>query len=205
MGTNPAPHLADLTCYAHEARLIDYLLTTDNINTARAFVGTFRYIDDILSADNPSFEKYVKLVGDNGECVRQMYPDYLSLNKTTNAPESVDYLGLNISNTPRAFLMNVADNKQCLPVPKINYPNLRGNFPECSGYGVFIGQLHRFARICTSSVDFCERATNLYDILLTKKGFLRPKLIRAFKGFVRDHNPYKTPAPAITQRFTSKL
>jgi hypothetical protein len=136
------------------------------------------------------------------KCILTIYP---CLNKTTDGPESVDYLGLCVSNTPRAFRMNVADNKQRLPVPKVNYPNLRGNFPECSGYGVFIGQLHRFARICTSNVDFCERATNLYNILLTRKGFLRPKLIKAFKRFVRDHNPYKTPAPAIVHRFTSKL
>jgi hypothetical protein len=34
ISTNPAPHLADLTCYAHEARMIDYLMRTDNINIA---------------------------------------------------------------------------------------------------------------------------------------------------------------------------
>jgi hypothetical protein len=175
---------------------------TDDIDTARAFMGTFRYIDDVLSVDNPTFERYVKLVGGNGECLRQMYPDYLSLNKTTDGPGSVDYLGLNISNTPRTFRMNVANSKQRLPVPKINYPNLGGNFPECSGYGVFIGQLHRFARICTSSVDFCKCATNLYTTLLTK-GFVQHKLIKAFKRFVRDHNPYTGSATSIIQRFIS--
>jgi hypothetical protein len=64
--------------YQSQARLVDHLMT-DNINAARTFMGTFRYIDDILSADNPSFERYVKLVGNNEACVRQMYPDYLSL------------------------------------------------------------------------------------------------------------------------------
>jgi hypothetical protein len=52
-------------------------------------MGVFRYIDDILSADNPVFERYVKLGGDSGACVRQMYPDYLSLNKTTNGPSQL--------------------------------------------------------------------------------------------------------------------
>jgi hypothetical protein len=117
---------SDLTCYAHEARLVDHL-TTDNTNAARTFAGTFRYTGDTLSADNPSFGRYVKLVGNNEACVRQVYPDYLSLNKTTDGPESVDYLGLCVPNTPRAFRTNVADNKQRLPVPKVNYPNLRGN------------------------------------------------------------------------------
>jgi hypothetical protein len=101
--------------------------------------------------------------------------------------------------------MNVANNKQRLPFPKVNYPNLRGNFPESLGYGVFTGQLHRFARICTSSLDLCAQATNLADTLRNTKGFLRTKLTRTFKTFMLNHNPYKTPAPVTIHRFTSQL
>ena len=51
MGTNPAPHIADLVCYRKESSAMDRLMVI-NIESARKFIGTFRLIDDILSVDN---------------------------------------------------------------------------------------------------------------------------------------------------------
>jgi hypothetical protein len=202
IGTNPAPHLADLTCYKHEAQLIDRLMRED-IQQARRFLGTFRYIDDLLSADNPRFEEFVRLVGEERVITHQMYPDYLLLNKTTGE-EEVTYLGMQISSTTRGFYINVTDNVQRLPQEKVNYPSLNGNFPESMGYGVFVGQLHRFCRICTSSFDFGRWATSLYNALLCK-GYTQTKLVWTLKRFVRDCNPYKTASGAIIQRFLHEV
>jgi len=63
MGTNPAPHLADAHWYDKESASMDTLSTTD-LNLARAFFGSYRYIDDTLSIDNPHFDSFVRLTGD---------------------------------------------------------------------------------------------------------------------------------------------
>lgn len=190
MGTNPAPHLADLTCYAHEARTMDRLMHED-INKARGFLGTFRYIDDILAADNPHLEHLIHIEGEHRDITHPIYPPFLSLNRTTDSPHHVDYLGMTISHRLRSFHINVTNTKQRFPYPKVNYPSLHGNFPHVLAYGVFTGQLHRFARICTSSNDFIACATQLCSTLIPK-GYTYAQLRQHLKTFLNTHNPYKT-------------
>jgi len=74
MGTNPAPHLADTHCYDKESASMDTLCTTD-LNLARTFFGSYRYIDDTLSSiDNPHFDSFVRLTGDHEPSNPPIYP-----------------------------------------------------------------------------------------------------------------------------------
>lgn len=196
MGTNPAPHLADLTCYAYEARAMDTAMVMD-IDAARRFIGTFRFIDDILSCDNPDFEQYVRIVdGATPTVTHPIYPAYLLLNRTTDAIDNVDFLGMNITSRPAHWHIKLADSKQRFPVPKINYPSLQGNFPGASGYGVYTGQLHRLARICTSAADFMTSTTQLAQTLMTK-GYTYKRLMNTTASFLQTRNTYKTRASTI--------
>ena len=56
MGTNCAPLLADIFLYSYEAEFIQSLLSTDRKQLASRFNFTYtcRYIDDVLSINNPS-------------------------------------------------------------------------------------------------------------------------------------------------------
>ena len=64
MGTNCAPLLADIFLYSYEAEFIQSLLSTGRKRLASQFNFTYRYIDDVLSINNPDFENYLG----------QMYP-----------------------------------------------------------------------------------------------------------------------------------
>ena len=64
MGTNCAPLLADMFLYSYEAEFIQSLLSTGKKKIASQFNFTYRYIDDVLSINNPDFENYLG----------QMYP-----------------------------------------------------------------------------------------------------------------------------------
>ena len=125
-----------------------------------------------------------------------IYPDYLLLNKTTDSTHAVDFLGMTISNRPKTFHATIANPQQKFPTPKINYPNLHGNFPGASGYGVFTGQLHRLVRICTTAHDFINNTANLYNILL-HKGYTHKRMMKTVQTFIRAHNPYKTNASQV--------
>ena len=81
MGTNCAPLLADIFLYSYEAEFIQFLLSTGNKHLASRFNLTYRYIDDVLSINNPEFENYLG----------QMYPAELEIKDTT---ESVSLLFL---------------------------------------------------------------------------------------------------------------
>ena len=78
MGTNCAPLLADIFLYSYEAQFIQSLLSTGRKQLASRFNFTYRYIDDVLTLNNPEFENYLG----------QMYPVELEIKDTTESNTS---------------------------------------------------------------------------------------------------------------------
>ena len=87
MGTNCAPLLADIFLYSYEAEFIQSLLSTGRKQLASRFDFTYRYIDDVLSINDPEFENYLG----------QMYPVELEIKDTTESNTSASYLDLLLS------------------------------------------------------------------------------------------------------------
>ena len=89
MGTNCAPLLADIHVflYSYEAEFIQSLLSTGRKWLASQFNFTYRYIDDVLSINNPDFENYLG----------QMYPPEFEIKDTTESNTSASYLVLLLS------------------------------------------------------------------------------------------------------------
>ena len=84
MGTNCAPLLADIFLYSFEAEFIQSLLSAGKKKLASQFNFTYRYIDDVLSINNPDFDNYLG----------QMYPAELEIKDTTESNTSASYLDL---------------------------------------------------------------------------------------------------------------
>ena len=57
MGTNCAPLLADIFLYSYEAEFIQSLLSAGKKRLASQFNFTYRYIDDVLSINNPELSR----------------------------------------------------------------------------------------------------------------------------------------------------
>ena len=101
MDKNCAPLLADIFLYSYEAEFIQsLLLSAGKKRLASQFNFTNRYIDDILSTNNPAFENYLG----------QMYPPALEIKNTTEGNTSASYLDLPLSvcrGGPLPFTTNV--------------------------------------------------------------------------------------------------
>ena len=82
MGTNCAPLLADIFLYSCEAEFIQSLLSAGKKRLASQFNFTYRFINDVLSINNPDFENYLGL----------MYPPELEIKDTTESNTSALYL-----------------------------------------------------------------------------------------------------------------
>ena len=78
MDTNYAPLLADIFLIPYKAEFIQSLLLALRLNF------TYGYIVDVLSTNNPEFEKYLW----------QMYPVELEIKDTTESNISASYLDL---------------------------------------------------------------------------------------------------------------
>ena len=84
MGTNCAPLLADLFLYSYEAEFIQTLIKNGKRHLAKSFNFTYRYIDDVLSINNPKFGDYIDFI----------YPVELEIKDTTDADHHASYLDL---------------------------------------------------------------------------------------------------------------
>ena len=59
MGTNRAPLIADLFLFCYERDFMSNLHKSKRCDLIEMFNETSRYLDDILTVDNPEFEKYI--------------------------------------------------------------------------------------------------------------------------------------------------
>ena len=63
-----------------------------------------------------------------------------------------------------------------------NFPHMDSNIPANPAYGVYISQLVRYARICTSKVDFINRLRGL-SLRLRQQGFETNLVQKSFNKF----------------------
>ena len=140
---------------------------------ASRFNLTYRYIDDVLSINNPEFENYLD----------QMYPAELEIKDTTESTTSASYLDLLLSIGRDGQLhTSIYDKRDDFNFHITNFPFLSSNIPSSPAYGVFISQLIRYSRACSSYECFILRARRLSSKLL-KQGYLAERLKSSFRKF----------------------
>ena len=167
MGTNCAPLLADIFLYSYEAVFTQSLLSTGKKKLASQFNFIYRYIDDVLSINNNNnFENYLG----------QMYPDELDIKDTTESNTSAFYLDLLLSiESDGQLRTSLYDKRDDFTFNITNFPFLSSNIPSWPAYGVFISQLIRYARACSSYEFFILRAARLSSKLLGQ-GYVMERL-----------------------------
>ena len=133
---------------------------------ARSFNFTFRYIDDVLSLNNSRL----------GDFVDRIYPIELEIKDTTNTDRSASYLDLHLDiDSEGRFRTQLYDKRDDFNFPIVNFPFICSNIPAAPAYGVYISQMIRYSRACSSYQDFLDRGLLLTRKLLNQ-GFLLVKL-----------------------------
>ena len=138
--------MMNLKSNRHKSKLYDLIYT---------FNYTSEYLDDIFNIDNPEIEKHFP----------DEYSTELQLNKANTSdrqrhffPSSLDS---NIKVICGDFHTSVYDKRDDFGFPFVNFPWLSGDVPRLPSYGVYNSQLVRFARCCTSLLDFNSKIHKL--------------------------------------------
>ena len=169
MGTSCAPLLADIFLYSYEAEFIQSLLSTGKKKLASQFIFTYRYIDDV---NNPDFENYLG----------QMYPAELEIKDTTESNTSASYLDLLLSiESDGQLRTSLYDKRDDFNFYITNFPFLSRKIPS-SPACVFISQLIRYARACSSYECFILRAARL-SFKLLRQGYVMERLKSSLRKF----------------------
>jgi hypothetical protein len=171
MGTNCDPLLADLFLYSYEAEFIQKLLQEKNKPLAVAFNSTFRYIDDVLSINNDQIHSYIDSI----------YPSGLEIKDTTESSTSASYLNvlLNIDADGKQTTQ-LYDKRDDFSFTIVNFPC--SNIPLSPAHGIYVSQLIRYAKACSTHDQFLNRSRLLTDKLMLQ-GFIESRLMSAFRKF----------------------
>ena len=163
MGTNCAPLLVDLFLYSYEAEFIQPLIKSGKRHLAKSFCFTFRYIDDVLSINNPTFGDYINII----------YLVELEIKDTTDADNHASYLDLLLKyDYFHRLQVKLYDKRDDFNFDIVNFPFLSSNIPQSPAYVVFVSQLTRYARASSLYEDFIMRS-QLLTSKLSKHGFTR--------------------------------
>ena len=138
----------------------------------------FQYIEDLFSINNVNF----------GNCISTIYPSELEHKDTSTSSTEVWYLDTNIKtgNVTTPFRISIYDKRDDFAFRIVNFPHMDSNIPANPAYSVYISQLVRYARICTSKVDFINRLRGL-SLRLRQQGFETNRLQNSFNKFVNRH------------------
>ena len=177
MGTNCAPLIADLFLYCYERDFMSNLQKSKRFDLIDKFNDTSRYLDDIFTIDNPEFAEHIP----------DIYPREHQLNKANTSDKETFFLDLNIKVVGSNIHTSVYDKRDDFGFPIVNFPWLSGDVPRLPSYGIYISQLVRFARCCTSVFDFHSKNFQITSKLLTK-GYRYHKLRKTFGKFFRSYS-----------------
>ena len=112
-----------------------------------------------------------------------MYPVELEIKDTTESNTSASYLDLLLSIGRDGQLhTSIYDKRDDFNFHFTNFPFLSSNIPTSPAYGVFISQLIRYARACSSYGCFILRATRLSNKLL-EQGYVKERLKSSLRKF----------------------
>ena len=118
-----------------------------------------------------------------------MYPVELEIKDTTESNTSASYLDLLLSIGRDGQLhTSIYDKRDDFNFHITNFPFISSNIPTSPAYGVFISQLIRYTRACSSYRCFILRATRLSNMLL-EQGYVKERFklsLRKFYGRYGD-------------------
>ena len=177
MGTDCAPYLANLFLYSYEYKWIDNKRKHNHQNVLKLFKYCCRYIDDLGLINNND-----KMM----EVMSEIYPKELKLVPDNSNGLTTSILDLLLQIQDGHISTSIFDKRDDFDFPIVNFPNLSGNIPKKNAYGVFTGELVRYARGCTHLYDFSERLNILVKKLLSQN-FTHNLLHKTFTKFCDKH------------------
>ena len=126
------------------------------------------------------------------------------MNKGNTSDTETSFLDLNIKVVGSNIHTSVYDKRDDFGFTIVNFPWLSGVVPRLPSYGIYVSQLVRFARCCTSVFDFHSKNLQITSKLLTQ-GYIYHKLRRTFGKFFMSYSERLSKFGAISfQEYVSK-
>ncbi len=173
-GGNASPLIATLTLTVMEFKFYQIEANRKLLKNSLYFC---RYIDDLLVVNCPNFLTIA----------RKIYPISLPLTSasSTSNNHSCNFLDLSISISP--FSISVYNKTDDFNFEVQRYVYIDSNVSPSLGYNVFVAQVIRFGRICTSFPEFLSKCHEL-SLTFVSHGYSKQLLLRSFISCLKKHS-----------------
>lgn len=159
MGSDPAPFMANLFLYFYESKWIKNL-KKENLQKARKFRYTFRFIDDLLTINDSNLFL---------ESFKDIYPQELVLNLESSG-DCVTFLDLDLKNSNGHLNVKLFDKRDNFPFSIVRLPYASSNIPSTMFYSCIGAEILRIARVSSSVQNFLMAGKGLIQRALRQGG-----------------------------------
>ena len=142
------------------------------------FNNTSRFIDDLGTLNNDGILASEK---------ERIYPVELVLNEENQDDNHATFLDIQVDIEGKKFKTKTYDKREDYKFEIVNYPDLSGNIPHGTAYGVYTSQIIRYGRVCSRTKNFIVRVKLLTKKLI-RKGFIISRLKNTMKKCLGKHN-----------------
>jgi len=131
--------------------VISRLVAAGKFDLLRRFRFTQRFVDDLLSCDNPVFSRYLYVTSVDADGIAGIYPGFLRLSEEQDSLERVSFLDTYVAFDDRSWFTKTYDKREHPPLSRVD--SLKYPDPSC-----YISDRAKFGIICTRRADFVRRA-----------------------------------------------
>ena len=177
MGTDPAPFFANLFLFFYEVQWIKLTKKSD-YSRARRFLSTFRFIDDLISAnDYGEFERSFK----------EIYPSELTLKKENEVDTEATFYDMEISVQDGKFDHKLYDKRDAFNFSIVRFPFKESNIPSKMFHSTIGAEILRICR-ATSSYNSFIQCCKPFMSRMRKQGANEQSIINVINKFIGRHN-----------------
>jgi len=169
MGSDPAPFMANLFLYHFESKWVKNL-KKENLQKARRFSNTFRFIDDLLTINDNNLFK---------ENFKDIYPPELQLNLESTG-DHITFLDMDLKNVEGRLDIKLFDKRDSFSFEIVRLPYCSSNMPSTMFYSCFGAEFIRIARVSSNLKNFSVAGKSLLERAL-KQGAKVPRLKKTLK------------------------
>ncbi len=169
--------LANIFLMIHKYQFMEKL-EKDNIHQAWWFNFTSRYIDDLISLNNPTFDTFILAI----------YPKELQIKQENSIEDSASYLEFQCGIQDEQLYTSLFDKHDSFNFSVVNYHFVeQSNILETRAYGVYTSHLICRTRVCDLYKDFQLHHNNLC-LELYHQRFKYHKLCKHLQKTLQNHN-----------------
>ena len=176
MGSDPAPFFANLFLFFYEVKWVKLVKKSD-YGRVRRFLNTFRFIDDLIAAND---------YGEYEKSFKEIYPPELTLKKENDEDTNATFLDMEITVLNGKFDHKLYDKRDAFNFSIVRFPYKESNIPTKMFHSTIGAEALRISRATSSYKSFIDCSKPFISRMI-KQGANQYSIQHVLNKFIERH------------------